>query len=554
LRNDGVGSWIARRARRTPDRIAVIHAGDRLSYAGLHDRITRLAHGLRGIGAGRGDRVAYLGPNHPAFLETLFAAGTLGAILVPLNTRLAVPELARHLADSGARALIYGAGQAQAAAALRAAAPGIRDVVALDEPAGGELSYRDLLAGGGPEIDEPVTQDDPFLIMYTSGTTGGAKGATLSHGNITWNAINVVVDADFRHDEIALVVAPLFHTAALNMLCLPAILKGGAVLIEPGFEPGRALELIESQKVTSLFGVPAVYDAMAAHPRWAGADLSSLRMLLCGGAPVPEATIRGYTSRGLAFIQGYGMTETSPGALLLDAAHVESKAGSAGVPHFFTDVRVVHPDLTPAAPGETGEIVVAGPNVMQGYWNQPEATAKALLAWGGTAPSGDGFLRGHPGPRRPRAPDGPGTPRGGGGTWLRSGDAGTADGDGYVFVVDRIKDMIISGGENIYPAEVENVLRDHPAVADCGVIGVPDTRWGEVGRAVVVLRPGAEVTEAELLAFLDGRIARFKIPKSVRFTDGLPRTGTGKILKKRLRETHGGASPGGATPRNPPLA
>jgi acyl-CoA synthetase (AMP-forming)/AMP-acid ligase II len=512
LRNDGVGSWIARRARRTPDRVAVIHAGDRLTYAQLHDRVTRLAHGLRGLGAGRGDRVAYLGPNHPAFLETLFAVGTLGAILVPLNTRLAAPELARHLADSGSRALIYGAGQANTVSALRDGAPPASpspfpaDVIALGEPGDGELGYAALLAAGpGTDIDEPVGLDDPCLIMYTSGTTGGSKGATLSHGNITWNALNVLVDADFRQDEVALVVAPLFHTAALNMLCLPTLLKGGAALIEPGFEPGRALEVIETHRVTSLFGVPAVYDAMAAHPRWPEADLSSLRMLLCGGAPVPEATIRSYTSRGLTFIQGYGMTETSPGALLLDAAHVESKAGSAGVPHFFTEVQVVRPDLSPVAPGETGEIVVAGPNVMQGYWNQPETTASALAD----------------------------------GTWLRSGDAGTTDSDGYVFVVDRIKDMIISGGENVYPAEVENVLREHPAVADCGVIGVPDTKWGEVGRAVVVLRPGTEATEEDLLSFLDGKIARFKIPKSVRFTGELPRTGTGKILKKRLRETHG---------------
>ena len=505
VRNNGVGSWIARRARRTPDRVAVIHGDDRLTYARLHDRVTGLARGLRGLGVGRGDRVAYLGPNHPAFLETLFAAGTLGAILVPLNTRLAAPELTRHLADSGSRTLIHGMGRDGVVAELRSAAP-VRDVVAVEEPAAGEASYAGLLAAGpGPDIDEPVGLGDPCLIMYTSGTTGGAKGATLSHGNITWNAINVVVDADFRPDEVALVVAPLFHTAALNMLCLPTLLKGGAVLIEPGFEPGRALDLIDSHRVTSLFGVPAVFDAMAAHPRWAGADLSSLRMLLCGGAPVPEATIRGYTSRGLTFIQGYGMTETSPGALLLDAAHVESKAGSAGVPHFFTDVRVVRPDLTPASPGETGEIVVAGPNVMRGYWNEPEATAAVLAD----------------------------------GSWLRSGDAGTTDDDGYVFVVDRIKDMIISGGENIYPAEVENVLREHPAVADCGVIGVPDARWGEVGRAVVVLRPEARASEADLLGFLDGKIARFKIPKSVRFTGTLPRTGTGKILKKRLRETHG---------------
>jgi fatty-acyl-CoA synthase len=499
----------------------------------MHDRVTRLAHGLRGLGAGRGDRIAYLGPNHPAFLETLFAVGTLGAILVPLNTRLAVPELARHLADSGSRALIYGAGQEGKVAALRDAVPALSDVVALGKPAGGELGYAALLAAGpGADLDEPVGLDDPCMIMYTSGTTGGSKGATLSHGNITWNALNVVVDADFRQDEIALVVAPLFHTAALNMLCLPTLLKGGAVLIEPGFEPGRALEAIETHRVTSLFGVPAVYDAMAAHPRWPDADLSSLRMLLCGGAPVPEATIRNYTSRGLTFIQGYGMTEASPGALLLDAAHVESKAGSAGVPHFFTDVQVVRPDLSPAAPGETGEIVVSGPNLMQGYWNQ----AEPVLVWGSDPPGT---------PRRPSGPRDFAASAAAeeralmGGPWLRSGDAGTTDADGYVFVVDRIKDMIISGGENIYPAEVENVLREHPAVADCGVIGVPDARWGEVGRAVVVLRPGAEATEADLLSFLDGKIARFKIPKSVRFTGELPRTGTGKILKKRLRETHG---------------
>jgi fatty-acyl-CoA synthase len=517
VRNNGVGSWIARRARRTPDRVAVVHGDDRLTYAQMHDRVTRLAHGLRGLGVRRGDRIAYLGPNHPAFLETLFAAGTLGAILVPLNTRLAAPELARHLADSGSRTLIHAAGQDGLVAELRSSAP-VRDLVALGEPGDGDVSYAGLLVAGSiPDIDEAVGLHDPCLIMYTSGTTGGAKGATLSHGNITWNAINVVVDADFRQDEVALIVAPLFHTAALNMLCLPTLLKGGAVLIEPGFEPGRALDLIEGHRVTSLFGVPAVYDAMTAHPRWAGADLSSLRMLLCGGAPVPEATIRGYTSRGLTFIQGYGMTETSPGALLLDAAHVESKAGSAGVPHFFTDVQVVRPGLTPASPGETGEIVVAGPNVMRGYWGQPEATAAALAM-----------------PETPRDADGLAAE-----TWLRSGDAGTTDADGYVFVVDRIKDMIISGGENIYPAEVENVLREHPAVADCGVIGVPDARWGEVGRAVVVLRPGAHASEAELLGFLDGKIARFKIPKSVRFTGTLPRTGTGKILKKRLRETHG---------------
>ena len=503
--NQGVGSWISRRARRTPDRVAIVHEGRASTYLGLHERVSRLAGALRGLGVGRGVRIAYLGPNHQAYLETLFAAGTLGAVFVPLNMRLAGPELAHHLTDSGSSVLVYAPAQAAVLASIRTDLV-LRHVVALAEPGEGEHDYEELLASAAPDpADEPVSLGDPCLIMYTSGTTGRAKGATLTHGNITWNAINVLVDADFGQDEMALVVAPLFHTAALNMLCLPAILKGGTVLIESAFDPARALDLIARHRVTSMFGVPAIYDAMAGAAGWADADISSLRTLLCGGAPVPEATIRAYLARGVTFIQGYGMTETSPGALLLDAAHVESKAGSAGIPHFFTDVRVVGPDLADTVPGERGEIVVAGPNVMQGYWGLPEATAAALAD----------------------------------GVWLRSGDVATTDEDGYVFVVDRIKDVIISGGENIYPAEVENAIRDHPAVVECGVIGVPDDKWGEVGRAIVVLRPGTEVAEEEILGFLDGRLARYKIPKSVRFTGSLPRTATGKILKKSLRETHG---------------
>ena len=503
--NEGVGSWAGRRARKTPDRVALAYDGRPVSYAGLDDRVSRLARALRGLGTAPGDRVAYLGPNHPAFLETLFAAGSCGAVFVPLNMRLAGPELAAQLADSGTGVLVYAPAQAAVLAGLPGAARPAR-VIALQRPAPGEHDYEDLLGGPPAARDEiPVRLDDPCMIMYTSGTTGRPKGAVLTHGNITWNAVNVVVDADFRADEVALAVAPLFHTAGLNMLCLPVLLKGGTVLIEPAFDPGRALAAIEAHRVTSLFGVPAMYDAMAAAPGWAGADLSSLRTLLCGGAPVPLATIRRYTERGLAFIQGYGMTEAAPGALLLDAADAGAKAGSAGVPHFFTDVRVTGPDGAEAAVGERGEICVRGPNVMPGYWGQPGASAAVLD-----------------------------------GGWLHSGDVGVTDASGYVTVVDRIKDMIISGGENIYPAEVESALLEHPAVADCGVIGVPDGTWGEVGRAVVVLRPGTAVTGPELLAFLDGRLARYKIPKSVRFSGALPRTATGKILKKQLRETHGG--------------
>jgi fatty-acyl-CoA synthase len=445
----------------------------------------------------------------------MFATWSAGAIFVPLNMRLAGPELAYQLADCGAALLVYTPEQAAVVAGIRGVGgrgpagrgPGLRYLVALARPAAGDHDYERLLAGPPTEpVDLPVSLDDPGLIMYTSGTTGRAKGATLTHGNITWNAINVVVDADFRADEVALVVAPLFHTAALNMLCLPTMLKGGSVLIETAFEPARVLELIARYRVTSMFGVPAIYDAIAAVPGWADADTSSLRMLLCGGAPVPDATIRRYTSRGLTFIQGYGMTETSPGALLLDAEHALAKAGSAGVPHFFTDVRVVGPDGAQAGPGERGEIIVAGPNVMPGYWGQPDASA-AVLADG----------------------------------WLHSGDVGTADEDGYVSVVDRIKDVIISGGENISSLEVEDILYRHPAVLAAAVVAMPDEKWGETPCAFIELKKDSKTSEKEIIDFCRGQMAKFKAPRAVVFGE-LPKTSTGKIQKFMLREKAKSAS------------
>ena len=485
-RNQGIGSWPARRDRKTPHRVALSYAGRDWTYRELYRRSTRLAHALRELGVGRGDRVAYFGPNHPAYLETLFAAGTLGAVFVPINARLAEPELRYIVADSGAMVVV----------AQRWPDPlrGLATVVDVDD------GYEQLLANTNDgSIHESVSLDDLCMIMYTSGTTGRPKGAMLSHGNITWNAVNVVVDSDLRSDEVTLLVAPLFHTAGLNMSCLPTLLKGGTVLIEPAFDAGRALELIEARRVTFMFGVPAMYDAMAASPRWPAADLSSLRLLTCGGAPVPMATIRTYLDRGLTFLQGYGMTEASPGVLLLAADQVAAKAGTAGVPHFFTDVRVAAPDGADAVPGEKGEVLVSGPNVTSGYWGRPAATAEVL---------DEG--------------------------WFRSGDVATVDADGYVAIVDRVKDVIISGGENVYPAEVEDALYAHPAVAECAVIGVPDERWGEVGRAYVVTR--AEITADELLAFARGRLAGYKVPQSVRFVAALPRTATGKVLRKILRE------------------
>ncbi|MEO3868528.1 long-chain fatty acid--CoA ligase [Nonomuraea sp. B12E4] len=491
MRNQGIGSWPARRARMTPERVALTYRGRRHTYRDLRDRSYRLASAL---GVRRGDRVAFLGVNQPALVETFFAAGLLGAVFVPLNARLARPELRFILQDAQPAVLVLG--EEQDGDGL----PG-RHVRAGD--------YEDLLAAGSPEpIDEPVSQADVCLIMYTSGTTGRPKGAMLTHANLTWNTVNLLVDVPLAHDEVTLISAPLFHIAALAQTLVPTVLKGGTAILEPAFDVDRTFDLIESERVTVMFGVPSMFNFLTRSPRWAGADLSSLRHLLCGGAPVPEPLIRVYQDRGLTFLQGYGMTETAPGALFLGAEHSIAKAGSAGVPCFFSDVRLVAPDGSAAAPGTPGEVYVQGPNVTPGYWRRPEETAKALSADG----------------------------------WFRSGDVGVADEDGYVRISDRLTDVIISGGENVYPAEVESALYEHAAVAECAVIGVPDERWGEVGKALVVTRPGAAVGAEDLLKHLDGRLARFKIPKYVEFVAELPKNAAGKLLKAPLRKLYGGQS------------
>ncbi|MFI5844802.1 long-chain fatty acid--CoA ligase [Catenuloplanes sp. NPDC051500] len=485
MRNQGVGSWAARRARMAPDRIALIHDGLSHTYGEVAARANALAHRLAALGVGRGDRVAHLGPNHPAFLDALFATGLLGAVFVPLNTRLAAPELDYIIDDCGARVLLFSPGCETTVTRLGAA------VRAVPIDSGSVVD--------SAPVDIEVTGAETCMIMYTSGTTGRPKGAMLTHANIAWNCVNLLIDVDLTSDEITLVSAPMFHVAALNQTVLPTFLKGGACVLTGGFDPEATLDLIAAHRVTCLFGVPAMFATIARSPRFGTADLRSVRSLLCGGAPVPEPLIATYQRRGLTFLQGYGMTECSPGALFLRAPESVRKAGSAGTPVFFGDVRVSTPDGADAPPGETGEILVRGPAVMAGYWGLPGETRAAL---------GD---------------DG----------WLRTGDLAVTDTDGFVYVRDRIKDMIISGGENIYPAEVESALLAHPAVAECAVIGVPDARWGEVGRAFVV--PAAPVEAAELLAFLDGRIARYKIPKSVVFAEALPRTASGKVVKARLR-------------------
>lgn len=495
--NDGIGTWIHRRRVKSAGRVAIAFGAETITYEQLAQRIDRTADALRGWGVAKGDRVAFLGENSPAFLDVLFATGLLGAIFVPLNTRLAPPEIGYALIDAEPQLLVH-TPELTEAARLGCADNPIRRVVTNGVDDGAETWDDAPQAAEGTAAT--VSATDPAMILYTSGTTGRPKGALLTHGNITWNCLNVLVDYDVTSSTTALMISPMFHVASLTMGVLPTLLKGGTVVLESGFDPGRTLALIEQHDITSMSGVPTTYQMLCEHPAWATTDLGSLRTLTCGGSAVPIRVIDAYEKRGLAFTGGYGMTETAPGATSLQPQHSRSKAGSAGLPMFFTEVRVQHPDGSTCPPNVDGEIEVRGANVIPGYWHRPEATAEAFSAGG----------------------------------WFRSGDLGHFDEDGFLTISGRAKEMIISGGENIYPAEIEQIVMELDAVESVAVVGMPDARWGEVPRAYVQLHPGHKLEADELRAHLDGRVARFKIPRSMVVVADMPRTPSGKIRKGEL--------------------
>ncbi|GAB3255118.1 acyl-CoA synthetase [Arthrobacter pigmenti] len=511
MENQGLGPWIHRQRVKSGGKSALIIDDQELTYSQLAERVDRLAAAFRQWGIGRGDRLAYLGENHPSFVEAFFAAGMLGAIFVPLNTRLAPPEIQFALQDCGASALVYSEELAHLArSGSKETAVTHAAVVQADakgETAGvdGAVAFETLLTSGAAEPpDVPVTHDDPAMILYTSGTTGKPKGAVLTHGNLIWNCMNVLVDFDVRSTDVALMISPMFHVASINMGVLPVLLKGGTVVLEARFNPGRALALIEKHRATYISGVPTTYQMIAEHPDWDKTDISSLEKLTCGGSAVPLRTLEAYEEKGLPFTQCYGMTETSPGTTVLPPGKTRDKAGSSGLAQFFTEVRIVDAMGEPVVPRVVGEIQVSGPNVIREYWNRPDATA-------------DSFADGH---------------------WFRSGDMGYFDDEGFIYVTDRMKDMIISGGENVYPIEIEQIILELEQVAGAAVIGAADEKWGEVPIAVVTPVEGAELSAEVVQAHLDGRLARYKLPKQVVLADDLPRTASGKIRKADLRKRY----------------
>jgi fatty-acyl-CoA synthase len=489
--NQGLGSWPRRRARLSPDAVALSQGARELTYAELADRVDRWAGALARLGVRRGDRVAWLGANDIATFEAFFATTLLGAVFVPLNTRLAPVELRYLREDCDPTVLVIGNG-------VDHLVPEVSEGYSLSRMA-------ELVEAADPLVEEPeVALEHPALILYTSGTTGKPKGAVLTHANLTWNTVNQLVQFDLHESDRGLCIAPLFHAVGLGQITLPTLLKGGRVEVVTKFDAGTILELIHRLRITSFSCVPTMLQLMAEHPSWPDVDLSSLEHVIYGGSSIKASVALEWLDRGVAVLQGYGMTEASPGVYMAVHDGATEHPTSIGVPHFFTDVahrtddgKVAEIEL--GGPGR--ELLIRGPHVFAGYWNRPDETRDSLVDE----------------------------------QWFRTGDVVRSDPDGWSYVVDRVKDVIISGGENIYPAEVEAVAVTFEGVRSAAVVGTPDERWGEVGVAFVEPFAGARIDEQALRRHFESHLARFKVPRDIEIVGELPRNATGKVLRSALR-------------------
>jgi O-succinylbenzoate-CoA ligase len=512
---NNVGLLLAKRAHLNPSLSAIVDAdsGHSYSFGELNARCNRTANALSGLGIRKGDRVALLVMNGVEFIESFFAIAKIGAVIVPLNWRLVPDELAFILKDSGARTLIFGSEFADAVTDLQARGSEGTDIEHWVQTGGettGFASDYDALQTAAPD-SEPETSasdDDLLYIMYTSGTTGLPKGAVHTHSTALWALVTIAATADLRFKDRYLLALPLFHVGALTPLT-GNIYKGATSIVMRAFDPVKAWSLIREHEISTGLAVPAMLNFMLqAHQAAGEASIpQELRWIMSGAAPVPVTLIEAYADLGIEIHQVYGLTETCGPACLISPDEALAKAGSTGKAFFHTEVRVVNESGEDVTPGEAGEVLIRGAHIMKEYWNRPEATAETLK---------DG--------------------------WLWSGDVATIDKEGFVYIQDRTKDMIISGGENVYPAEIENVLLAHPGIGEVAVIGQPSEKWGESPLAVVVKAdPGLDAQS--VLDFCQGKLARFKQPRAVEFIDEIPRNPTGKVLKRVLREQFPGPAP-----------
>jgi fatty-acyl-CoA synthase len=505
-----IGDYLGRRSVYSPDALAVIDAGKNphwhLTYAQLNTRANRLANWLRDeAGVGKGDRVAILANDGVEFLDAFFACSKLGAVLTCLNWRLHWRELLQLVEMTAPAVLIFSANFTEAAASIAGESAAVRHLMHIDgDGAPGSLHFEATLqtAPPHPVATEDLTEENIACLIFTGGTTGLPKAAQVSHRMIAWNTLNTIIH-DITHGDLTVNVFPMFHTGGLLVYTTPLLILGGTVVLTRGFNAEQVLDLIQQYRATFFAGVPTMYQMLTSAANWPAADLGSLRFCTSGGAPLPVSLVEQFRDeKGVRFKQGFGMSEFGPGIFALAPDDAIRKAGSIGRPNFFVDARIVDDDNQPLPPGEIGELVLKGPSMSSGYFNNPESSREAVDDAG----------------------------------WFHTGDLAYCDDEWYFYIVDRKKDMFISGGENIYPAEIEQVLYRHPAVQMCAVIGVPDERWGEAGKACVKLKPGQQASEAELIEFMQAHLARYKVPRSVEILDELPISGAGKILKRELRE------------------
>jgi fatty-acyl-CoA synthase len=501
-----VGEWVTKRTLSYPERL-FLKEEDRREFNNrtFNERVNRMAHALADLGIVKGERVAALMLNSSEFLEIFFACGKTGAIMVPVNFRLAVPELIYILKDSAPHALVYSSDFAEKVQAIKAAGLPIEhyfrhggDKLAEDPPI---ANFAARFSADEPVPVREVTDNDPLFIMYTSGTTGDPKGAVLTHGNILFGAIHSLVGYGVNHTYKSLVVAPLFHIGGLVASATPVIYAGGSLVLQSFYNASEVIKLIQREKINYMFAVPVMFQVMTKSEEWDKADFSHVHYFISGGAPIPTPVIRMYQEeKGVYFVQGYGMTEAGRLTSLLLEDSIR-KAGSVGKELFHLQLRIVDKNDRDVAPGEAGEIIVKGPNVFTQYWNKPKETAEAIR---------DG--------------------------WFHTNDMGRRDEEGFVYVIGRKQELIISSGENIYPAEVERVIQALPQVREAAAVAMPDETRGEVVAAFVMLHEGQQITEDELTHALDGQIANFKIPKKVIFVTDFPRNPAGKILKRELKK------------------
>ena len=499
---DSFASWTCIRAERDGGKTALVGGNERVSYAELERRSAKVAGALAVQGVAKGDRVVAVLKNRCEFLELLFGTARLGAVFVPLNFRLSGDELTLLLRDCEPRVVVA---QAAVEAAVREGLAGSGSGVPLLLVDGAGAAYAAWRDSGGERPPVPVAPGDPALIQYTSGSTGSPKGAVITHENVLWNVFNYVTDWDLVSTDTTLVLNPIFH-AVLHILTMPLLYKGGTVVLMEDFAAAQAIDLLERERVTVLFGIPTSLALIADEPSFPTADLAALRFVDSGGSACPLPLIARYTARGIPYRQGYGLTETTSSSTQLEPEEDTRKRGSIGRPFFHMEAKVVRDDGGAADPDEPGELQLRGRNICDGYWRNPEATARAFTEDG----------------------------------WFRTGDVARQDADGFLFIVDRKKDIIISGGENIASIEVEQTILAHPAVREAAVIGVPHARWGESPRAIVAA--GGPVSAEEIIAHCRGRIAHYKCPTSVVFVDELPKMTNGKISKIELRRLYGEGS------------